>query len=284
MALSKLLLSILRTEYETPAVGDWVTSRQADVADGTEARHTTSEGARSAVVACGNDGSDQPVILDNHDDLDKARSGGQAEGASGKVDTGRIELDASLHNSLPTSKLALAPTESIDTSCPWYDVEEARYVEETTRDLGLMSSTACLLLPYNPNPRSSLNHPSHCKIRPTSKMSASSDSGDDDERTDENMVELEKELGLALGEQVESSLASTPTSPSPRSVEAPQDKIRSRERSETTGGRQEELRDASGRGSPAQDLEWWEQRETDVLVEWGAVAMQHRRKSSGSQL
>lgn len=112
------------------------------------------------------------MILDNDDDLDKARAGGQAEGASGKVDTGRIELDASLYKSLPTSELASAPAESIDTSCPWYDVEEARYVEETTRDLGLMSSTACLLLLHKPNPRPSLNPPSHCKIRPTSKMSA----------------------------------------------------------------------------------------------------------------
>jgi hypothetical protein len=43
MALLKLLLSILRTEYETPAVGEWVTSRQADVEGGTEASHTTSE-------------------------------------------------------------------------------------------------------------------------------------------------------------------------------------------------------------------------------------------------
>jgi hypothetical protein len=44
--------------------------------------------------------------------------GVKAEGASGKVDTGRIELDASLHNSLLTSELALALTESINTSCP----------------------------------------------------------------------------------------------------------------------------------------------------------------------
>jgi hypothetical protein len=57
MALSKLLLSILQTEYETPAVGEWVISRQADVEDGTEVRHMTSEGARSAVVAYWNDGS-----------------------------------------------------------------------------------------------------------------------------------------------------------------------------------------------------------------------------------
>jgi hypothetical protein len=82
----------------------------------------------------------------------------------------------------------------------------------------------------------------------------SSNSGDDG-WTDENMAELEKELGLALGEQqVESSSAGTPTSPSLRSAEAPQDEIQSRQRSETTGGRPEELRDASRRGTPA--LEW----------------------------
>jgi hypothetical protein len=47
MAASKLQLSILRTEYETPAGGEWVTSRQANVEDGREADHTTLEGARS---------------------------------------------------------------------------------------------------------------------------------------------------------------------------------------------------------------------------------------------
>jgi len=41
----KLPLSILWTEYETPAVGERVTSRQANVEDSTEARHTTLEGA-----------------------------------------------------------------------------------------------------------------------------------------------------------------------------------------------------------------------------------------------
>jgi hypothetical protein len=45
MAASKLLLSILRTEYETPALGEWVTSRRDDVEDYEEAGYTTSEGA-----------------------------------------------------------------------------------------------------------------------------------------------------------------------------------------------------------------------------------------------
>jgi hypothetical protein len=45
----KLLLSILHTEYETPALGEPVTSRRVDVGYCVEAGHTTSERARSAV-------------------------------------------------------------------------------------------------------------------------------------------------------------------------------------------------------------------------------------------
>ena len=56
------------------------------------------------------------MILDNNDDLDKARARGQVEGASSEADTGRIKLDVSLHNSFLTLELALAPTESINTS------------------------------------------------------------------------------------------------------------------------------------------------------------------------
>lgn len=51
MAALKLSLSILRTKYETPVVGEWVTSRQANVEDCTETGHTTSEGARFVAVA-----------------------------------------------------------------------------------------------------------------------------------------------------------------------------------------------------------------------------------------
>jgi hypothetical protein len=57
MTASKLLLSILWTEYETPALGEWVIRREADVEDGEEAGHTSSEGARSAVVAYWKNGS-----------------------------------------------------------------------------------------------------------------------------------------------------------------------------------------------------------------------------------
>jgi hypothetical protein len=57
MAASKLLLSILWTEYETLALGEWVTSRRDDVEDYEEADHTTSEGAQSVVVAYWKEGS-----------------------------------------------------------------------------------------------------------------------------------------------------------------------------------------------------------------------------------
>lgn len=88
-----------------------------------------------------------------------------------------------------------------------------------------------------------------------------SDSGNDG-WTEESMAELEKELGLALEEeQRKSPLAGTPTSPSPCSVEVPQDETQSRERTETTGSRPEELQDVSRHGT-TQGLEEWKQRET----------------------
>jgi len=69
------------------------------------------------------------VILVN-DDSDEAGAGDdEAEAASGDVNTGRIERDASLQNSFATSELASAPTKSIDISGPWYDVEESCYEE-----------------------------------------------------------------------------------------------------------------------------------------------------------
>lgn len=89
----------------------------------------------------------------------------------------------------------------------------------------------------------------------------------DDGWTDDNIAELEKELELALVEQVNSSSASAPSSPRPRSVDAPQDEIRGREGTETIGSRPEELRDASRHGTPAQGREEWEQQETQVVVE-----------------
>jgi hypothetical protein len=103
------------------------------------------------------------------------------------------------------------------------------------------------------------------------------DSGDDG-WTDEDTAELEKELGLALEEQrVESSSAGTPTSPSPRSAEAPQSEIQSREHTETTGSRPEELQNISRHGT-AQGLEEWEQLETEVVVEGGGVAMRQQEE------
>jgi hypothetical protein len=77
------------------------------------------------------------------------------------------------------------------------------------------------------------------------------------------MAELGKELGLTLGGQrVESLSAGAPTSPSPRSAEAPQDEIQSRERSETTGNRPEEAQsqDDHGCSSTFIDEQQWASR------------------------
>jgi len=221
----------------------------------------------------------------------------EAEGASGDVDTGRIERDASLHDTFATSELALAPTESTDASGPWYDVEEGRYTEEPAPGLGSSEPHGVPSAPAQAQPQTLpqsfkplQNQTDQQGIgsitRSTWVESAlhsfpkSSDSGDDG-WTDEIMAELEKELGLALGEQqVKSSSAGTPTSPSPRSAEASQDEIQSRERSETTGSRPEELQDACRHGTPAQGLEEWEQRESEVVfvVEGGGVAMQQQEE------
>jgi hypothetical protein len=76
------------------------------------------------------------VILNDDNDLDKADAGDEAEGTSNDVDTGRIGRDASLHSIFATSELASAPTESIDASGLWYNVEEGCYINELAPGLG----------------------------------------------------------------------------------------------------------------------------------------------------
>ena len=221
------------------------------------------------------------MILDNDDDPDEAGARGQPEDASGKVDIGRIELDASLHSTFPTLELASAPTESIDASGPWYDVEEGRYIEEPvpgveSHEQHSMSSAPAeaqaQTLPQSSTPlQNQTNQQGIGSItRSTSvepalhSLPKSTDSGDDG-WTDKTMAELEEELELALKEQqVEPSSVGTPTLPSPCSVKAPLDEIQSRERSETTSGRPEELQDAPRHGIPA--LELGEKQETQVVV------------------
>jgi hypothetical protein len=92
------------------------------------------------------------------------------------------------------------------------------------------------------------------------------------------MAELEKELGLALEEQqVESLSAGTPNPPSPCSDEAPQSEIQSRGHTETTGNRPEELQDTCQHGT-AQGFKEWEQQETEVVVEGGAIAIPQQQE------
>ena len=203
------------------------------------------------------------MILDNDHPVE-AGAGNEAEGASGNGDTGHIERVASLHNTFATSELASEPHGVPSTPAqaqPHTLPQSFKPLQDQINQQGVDNITRSTLV----------ESAFHFLPKP-------SDSGDDG-WTDESMAELEKELGLALEEeQVESPFAGAPSSPSPRSVEAPQDEIQSRERSETTGGILEELRDASRRGSSAQDLEWREQRETQVVVEGGAIAMQQQEE------
>jgi hypothetical protein len=95
------------------------------------------------------------------------------------------------------------------------------------------------------------------------------------------MAELEKELELALVEQVDLLSTSAPSLPCPRLVEASQDEVKSRERTETTSSRPEDLRDVS-RHVTGQGLEEWEQRETEVVVEGGgACSTEGRARAAG---
>src|SRR6266536_2425361 len=201
------------------------------------------------------------MILDN-DESDEAGTEDKAEDAA--------------------SELASRPTKSIDTSGPWYDVEEECWIDEPTPRLG-----SCEPQGVPPTPTQDQPHTLHQSSRPsqdqinqqdisdiaqsTSVESAPhslprpSDNGDAG-WTEDSMAELEREVGLALVAQVMSSPASVPNSPRPpRSVEAPQDEGQSQDRSETTGSRPEEPRDASRPGTPAQGLEEREQRETRVV-------------------
>jgi hypothetical protein len=74
-------------------------------------------------------------------------------------------------------------------------------------------------------------------------------------------------MGVGFGREANKVTIRRRTNPpSPHSVEAPQNEIRNRERSEITGGRPEELQGVYRRGAPAQGLEEWEQRESEVVV------------------
>jgi hypothetical protein len=202
------------------------------------------------------------VILDN-DESD------EAESTSSDVDTGHIRQDTSPHNTLATLELESRPTESIDTSGPWFDVEEGCYVEEPPPSLRSYKQQGVILAPVQDQPQTLLQSfqplqdqisqqdvssiTRSMSVDPAPHFLPQLPNGDDG-RTNDSMAELEKELELAFLEQGNSSSASAPTSPCPRSVEAPQDEIQSRERTDTTGKRLEELQNTSRHGT-AQGLE-----------------------------
>lgn len=62
------------------------------------------------------------------DELDQAGAVNKAEDASGDVKIGRIRGDRSPHNTLTSPGPASGPAKLIDTSGPWYNVKEDRWV------------------------------------------------------------------------------------------------------------------------------------------------------------
>ncbi|KAH6668417.1 hypothetical protein B0J14DRAFT_163863 [Halenospora varia] len=112
------------------------------------------------------DSRDQPMILDD-DYPDEAE-----EGTSGDVDTRCIGRDASPHNTLATSELASKATSPLIHPVHSMTLRRAAILRSELRDLGLVSSKACILLPHKLRPRPSPNPLRRYKIRPTSNMSA----------------------------------------------------------------------------------------------------------------
>jgi len=229
------------------------------------------------------------MILDD-DEEDETGTGNKAKGTSDIVQTVHIEGEAGPLNTLVTSELASGLTKSIDASGLWYDVEKGCYVEELAPGLGPceqqgVPSTSAQAQPQTlPQSSTPLQDQTNRQgvdsiTRSTSVEPAVyslSDSGDDGWTVD-SMAEFEKELGLVLIEQGNSSSASAPTSLRPRSIEASQDEIQNREHTETTGSRPEELQEVSRHGT-AQGFEEWEQRETEVVVERGDVATRQQEE------
>ena len=189
------------------------------------------------------------MILDDNDS-DKACAEDEAEGTISDVDTGRVERDASPHNTVITLELALRPVTSIDASPRLGFCEQQGVLSAHTQDQTQILPQSSTPLEDQINQRDIHNITQSMSVESAPHSLPKPSNNGDDGWTDDSMAALEKELGLALEEQVESSPASAPTS-SPRSVEAPEDEIQSRERSETSSSRPEEPRDTCQSGTPA---------------------------------
>ena len=222
------------------------------------------------------------MILDD-DESDEADARDEVETVSGDVDAKRIQRDTSPHSILTTSELASGPAKSVDVSGLWYDVEEGCYIDERAPTLESREQQGMLsvLRPDQPRtlPQSStplqhqisqqdigdITQSTPVESAPHS-LPEPSDNGDDG-WTEDSMAEFEKEVRRALVEHVEPSLASTPNSLRPRSVEASQDESQNQVRSETTCSKPEESRGASRPGTLAHGLEECIQRQIRVMAE-----------------
>ena len=93
------------------------------------------------------------MILDDDDESDEADAQHEAEHTSGDADARRIKRDASPHNILATSELASRPAKSTDTSGPWWDIEEGRWIDEPAPKLGSCEEQGVPSVPVQDQPQ-----------------------------------------------------------------------------------------------------------------------------------
>jgi hypothetical protein len=159
------------------------------------------------------------------------------------------ERDASPQSTLKTSDLVSRPTKPVDTSGPWFDVEEGRFIDEP--------ELSSIFPPVSkPLPDHSYKCVSNITAEPPSSLTSLLDGNNG--WTDDSVAELEAGVELALSEEVNSLLTSASSSPR-HSVDPSQDDINSQEYTETASVRPEELRGAS---LHAIGFERWEQQRT----------------------
>ena len=153
------------------------------------------------------------MILDD-DESDEADTGDEAEGASIDIETKHIKRDPSPHNTFATSEPASGPTKSIDTSGPWYNIEEGYWIDEPTPRLGPCEQQGVTPAPAQDQPQTLLQFfqllqdqisqqdvgsiTRTMSVEPALHSLPQPPNNGDDGWNDDSMAEVEKELELAF--------------------------------------------------------------------------------------
>jgi hypothetical protein len=142
------------------------------------------------------------MILDNESEEEGTEN--EAEDRASDIETWYTKRNTSLQSTLKTSDLVSKPTKSIDTSGPWFDVEEGRFIHEPE-----LSSI------FPPVSKSLPDHSYKCVNNITTELALSltlSLNGNDG-WTDNSVAELEAGVELALLGEANFSPISVTNSP-----------------------------------------------------------------------